>query len=100
MSKSKEHKYELGKSRPTENAALNSIVESQVQEWVKKIREAGKVGDGGVRGSINDTAYILLDLIRETKEGKYPREVISKVVKRCNVEASLRIAIERTTHGV
>lgn len=83
------HKQELAKSRTTENRAINSILNEQVNEWVVKIREAGKVGDGGVRGTVTRTAYVLLDLINLTERGEVPREVISETVKRVNVQASL-----------
>ena len=82
-------KIELGKSRPTENRAANAIFNEQINEWVEKIREAGNVGDGGVRGTITRTTYVLLDLIRLTEQGKVPREIISGVVKRIDVQASL-----------
>jgi len=89
LSKSKEHKYELGRSKPTENRALNAIDNEQVNEWVAKVREAGKLGIGGVRGTITRTAYVLIDLIKLTEQGKVPREVVSELVKRVNVQASL-----------
>ena len=101
MSKSKERKYELGKSRPTENRAYNSIVNQQVNEWVEKIREAGKHINGeGVNSSINRVANVLTELIVETKRGKYPREVISGVIERCNVAASLVIAQHTIERGI
>ena len=42
MSKSKMRKYEVGKSRPTENRAANAILNQQIDEWTRKVREAGK----------------------------------------------------------
>lgn len=92
MRRSKMHKIEVGKSKPTENRVSNAAISQQANEWVDKIREAGKVGDGGVRGVITATAYILLDLIREIEQDKLPREVISEVVRRCDVQASLNEA--------
>ena len=93
MSKSKMHKYELGKSKPTENRASNAFLNDQIYEWIIKVREAGKMVDGdGVNSSINRVADVLTDLILQTKRGTYSREVISGLVSRINVQASLVIA--------
>lgn len=93
MSKSKMHKYELAKSRSTENRASNSVLNEQINEWVNKVREAGRLLDGdGVNSSIIRQADVLTDLILQTKQGKYPREVVSGLVSRINVRASLVIA--------
>lgn len=95
MSKSKMRKQEVGKSKPTENRAANSILNEQIHEWVKRVRDAGRIEDGeGIGTSINRVANVLTDLILQTKTGKYPREVISGVVSRVDVQASLRIALE------
>jgi len=87
------HKYELAKSRSTENRASNSILNEQISEWVDKVKEAGKIVEGdGVNSSINRVADVLTNLILQTKRGNYSREVISGVVNRINVRASLIIA--------
>jgi len=99
VSKSKMRKYEVGKSRPTENWASNAILNEQINEWVEKVREAGKSVNGdGVRGSIDRVANVLTDLILQTKKGKTSREVISGLVSRINVQASLAIAHKRETN--
>lgn len=101
MSKSKMHKYEVGKSRPTENRASNAILNQQVDEWTRKVREAGRFVDGdGVNSGINRVANVLTELIREIKRGNYPREVISEVIKRNNVGASLIVAQHNLEKGV
>jgi len=89
MSKSKMHKYELGTHKTTEDNAERAMLNQTINEWVEKVREAGKIGDGEVRGSITRTAYVLLDLIRLTEQGRVPREVISGLVKKVDVQASL-----------
>lgn len=90
MSKSKERKIILGKSRPTENRAVNAILNEQINEWVDKVREAGRMGSGETVGSsIDKVAGVLAELILQTKRGKYSREVISGVIKRVNVTASM-----------
>ena len=100
MSKSKMHKQELGKSRPTENRASNAILNEQVNEWLNKVKEAGKFLDGdGVSSSIDRVANVLTSLILQTKQGKCPREVISGLVSRINVQASLELAQKKLTRS-
>jgi len=96
MSKSKMHKQELGKSRPTENRASNAILNEQINEWVEKVIEAGNFGSGEEIGSsIDKVADVLGDLIKQTQAGKYPREVIFGLVKRIDVQASLAKAQQK-----
>lgn len=100
MSKSKMHKRELATHKTTEVRASNAILNEQISEWVVKVREAGKFVDGdGVNSSVIRVANVLTDLIVETKLGKYPREVISGLVSRIDVVASLDIAQKKLTRS-
>lgn len=89
-------KIEVGRSKPTENRVGNVDLSEQVNGWVNKVREAGKFVDGdGVNSSINRVADILAELILQTKRGKYPREVISGVASRVNLQASLAVVEQK-----
>lgn len=93
MSKSKMHKQEVGKSRPTENRASKLMVDEQVEAWLQKIRDANNPDDE--RATITGTTYILLDLIGQTKSGLVDRQVISKVVNAAKCGLSLQKAYEK-----
>lgn len=100
MSKSKMHKYELATHKTTEDRASNAILNEQISEWITKVREAGKFLDGdGVSSSIDRVADVLTSLILQTKQGKCPREVISGLVSRINVQASLELAQKKLTRS-
>lgn len=100
MRKSKMHKYEIGKSRSTENRAINSILNEQVSEWMEKVKEAGRYIDGdGINSSTERVADVLIKLILQTKQDKIPREVISSLVSRMKLKASLMIAQEKLAMG-
>ena len=100
MSKSKQHKYELATHKTTEDRASNAILNEQINEWVNRAIEAGRIVDGdGVNSSINRVADVLTDLILQTKKGKVSREVISGVVSRVNLRASLIIAQNNLTRS-
>ena len=100
MSKSKMHKYELATHKTTEERASNAILNEQISEWIDRVREAGKIGVGeGVGTSINKVADVLVDLIKQTQAGKYSREVISGLVTRIDVKASLTIAQQKLTRS-
>ena len=87
------HKHELAKSKTTENRAINAIINEQILEWAKKVKEAGRIDNGGgVSSSIDKVADVIVDLILQTEQGKYPREVVSGLVKRIDLKASLVIA--------
>ena len=53
-----------------------------------------------MNSGINRVADVLTKLILEIKRGNCPREVISEVVKRNNVRASLIIAQHNLEKGV
>jgi hypothetical protein len=96
MSKSKMHKQEVGRSRPTENAVSASIANQKINEWVNRIREAGKINQGEqLESASNRITNILIELIQQTKQGKIEREVISGVVGRLGLHQSLIKAQER-----
>lgn len=96
MRRSKSRKIEVGTSRPTENRAINVIFDEQITEWLGKVRQADKLLPGdGVTSSINRVVDVLIDLIKQTQDGKYSREVISGLARRQNIQASLAVAQKR-----
>ena len=95
MSKSKMHKQEVGKSRPTENRADNAMCQPLIQEWVEKIRVAEGKSES-VTGKVDAIADVLADLLRKTQRGYYTTDVIKGVVRRGNYMCSLQKAIEKT----
>lgn len=95
------HKYEVGKSRPTENKATNLITNEAVSVWLQKVRNAGKFVDGdGVNAGLDRVAKVLVELIQEIKAGRVDREVISELTRRQNIGASLMIAQHILEKGV
>jgi len=93
MSKQKERKRELGTHRSTENRASNSDENGVVNYWLQKVRDAERYQSGdGVHSGINRVADVLVELIKQIKDGKVEREVITKLSQRQNIQASLVVA--------
>lgn len=86
-------KYEVGKSKPTENKASNAIVNQETDKWVAKIDEAAKVE--GINSKIEAGAKVLIELAEEIKVGRIDIEVFRGVLRRRNVTASLTIAYNK-----
>jgi peptidoglycan hydrolase CwlO-like protein len=93
MSKSKMHKYEVGKSRPTENRASNAMSNEEATKWVAKIDEASKVE--GVQSQIQSVANVIIQLAEEIKVGRVEIDVLREVIRRRNVKASLQLAYNK-----
>jgi len=90
MRHAKAKKYEVGRNRPTENRASNAMLNESINEWVNKVRDAGKMQEGDGVQSIGDrVAGVLVNLIGEIKAGRIQREVISGVVERLGLHNSL-----------
>jgi len=86
-------KYEVGKSRPTENRASNAISNEVADRWVAKIDEASKVE--GIHSQIEAVAQVLIELAEEIKAGRVDIDVFKVVLRRRNVTASLQIAYNK-----
>jgi hypothetical protein len=101
MSKSKMHKQEVGKSRPTENYVTNAMTRSDAEEWVAKI-DSVIINVVGVNSQLGAVSHILVDLINLIKIGKVDEQVLLEVMRRRNVTTSLQLArkiIERSSNG-
>jgi hypothetical protein len=90
MSKSKEHKILVGQSRPTENRAMRVITSESTKVWIDKIDAANRTETSiGVRGAIDATTVVVMELIKEIQAGRVAREVISELVKQRPIGVSL-----------
>jgi hypothetical protein len=98
MRHAKARKYEIGRNRPTENRASNVMLNEQVNDWINKIRESGK-GIASVDAKIDRATDVLVSLIGLTMQGKVQREVVSCVVNRLGLTASLARAYVRIKRG-
>jgi hypothetical protein len=94
MSKSKSHKIEVGKSRPTENRASNALTQRHVNLWYQKVVEARKNVDD-VGDQIKAVANVLFDLSECIKRGEEDVDVIVQLTQKENMKASLAILAER-----
>ncbi len=86
--KSKMHKYELAKSKTTENAAVNSIRGTVVNDWLTKVRNAERAvfnQGGGVQTAIDAQAKVLVDLITGINTGKIEREVADAIIRHIGI---------------
>ena len=83
-------KYEKGRNRPTENRAANSILNQEIDKWVKKIDAASAEGD--VQYGIKRVGEVLVELANDIREGKVDKEVFHGILSRRNVYASLLMA--------
>lgn len=91
----KMHKYEVGKGRPTEKKAGNAIHGQDADEWIAKIDKASNTYGANVSFQIKAVAEILEELAKRVASGEIEPEVLSTVVRRRNVSASVDLIVAR-----
>ena len=93
--KQKTHKYEVGRNRPTETRAGNSVNGQDAEKWVAKIDEASFTEGATVEYRVRAVADILVELAEEIRASRVDIGVFRSVLRRRNVTASLALAYKK-----
>jgi len=91
----KMHKHEVGKGRPTENRASNAIYGQEADKWVAKIDAASSTFGADVPFKIKAVSDVLEELANRVAGGEIEPEVMTSVLRRRDVAASLNLMIAR-----
>lgn len=91
----KMHKYEVGKGRPTETAANNSIHNQNADYWIEKIDKASSTYGADISFRIKAVSDVLEELAKEIRVGNIEPEVLKAVLRRRDVSASMDLLLKR-----
>ena len=87
-------KYEVGRGRPTENRAINSIRNQEADEWIAKI-DAAAASTDNVQAKLEAVSKVWIEMAKKVRSGEIEFLLFTTVSRRRNINAYLPYLTEK-----